>query len=287
MAAVRAFFGDRGFLEVDTPVRVAAPAMELHIDAVPAGDGWLRTSPEFHMKRLLAEGWPRVYQIGPCFRAGERGAIHNTEFSMLEWYRAPGAADDVLRDIEALLPAVARAVWGSTVVSRSPHRTDFAAPPLVLTVSEAFSRYAGWDPAAAFDADRFDLDLVNKVEPALPRDRPVVLRDYPASCAAFARLRENRPTVADRFEVYLGGIELANGYSELTDPDEYRRRYDAWSAARRAAGKATYPPDEAFLASLATMPPAGGVALGVDRLAMLLSGADTLDDVLPFREPCD
>ncbi len=277
--AVRAFFRDGGFLEVETPVRVAAPATERHIDAEPSGSRWLRTSPELHMKRLLAAGCDRIFQLGPCFRAGERGAHHHPEYTMLEWYRAGAGYLDMLEDAARLL----RRAAGETFVYRG--RTVRLAPPWeVVPVSEAFRRHAGWDPAEAWDEDRFDVDLVDKVEPALPRDAPAVLIDYPAPAAALARLKPGDALRAERWELYVAGIELANAYTELTDPAEQRARFAACAQARAAAGKPAYPLDEAFLAALARMPPAGGVALGFDRLAMLLADAPSLDGVIAFRE---
>ncbi len=284
LAAIRAFFADRGFLEVETPVRVAAPALEAHIDAEPSGDRWLRTSPELHMKRLLAAGWPRLVQMGPCFRRGERGALHHPEYTMLEWYRAPGDAEAILGDLRALLPEAARGAVGRPVARRGGIDIALDGPWEILTVADAFRRWAGWNPVEAFDADRFDLDLVDRVEPAMPRDRPVVLTGYPAAAAALARLKPSDPRVAERWELYVGGVELANAYSELTDPAEQRARFEDCAADRRARGRDVYPLDEAFLESLASMPPAGGVALGVDRLAMLLAGTASLDAVMAFRE---
>lgn len=301
LRAIRRFFYDRDFLEIETPLRIPAPAMELHIDAIPAGDAYLRTSPELHMKRLLAAGCERVFQMGPCFRRHERGDRHHPEFTMLEWYRANADYLAILADAKALIAAVAEAAIGRTWLSslsgsaygEKVRRKQMAleAPQVelmpvwdIFTVAQAFTTFAGWDPVAAFDAERFDLDLVNKVEPCLPLEHPVVLMDYPAAAAALSRCKPDNPQVAERWELYIGGMELANAFSELTDPVEQRARFEACAAARRALGKPVYPLDEDFLSALeGGMPPAAGVALGVDRLVMLLSGAGSLDDVLPFR----
>lgn len=278
---IRDFFRARGYLEVETPLRIAAPAPELHIDAEPSGESFLRTSPELHMKRLLAAGYERLFQLGPCFRRGERGAWHHPEYTMLEWYRAGADYRDILEETRALLLAVA----GAQPLRFRGQACAIAAPWVELTVSEAFLRWAGWDPVAAYDPDRFDLDLVDKVEPALPAGAPVILRDYPAGAAALARRRPGRPEVAERWELYLAGLELANAYSELTDPEEQAARFTAWSAARARAGRAAYPPDAEFLAALrAGLPACAGVALGVDRLLLAITGGASLDDVLPFRD---
>ncbi len=287
IAAVRDFFTGRGFMEVDTPVRIHAPALEEQIDAQPAGGAWLRTSPELHMKRLLAAGYDKLFQIGPCFRHGEYGDRHNPEFHMLEWYRAHADYRAILADTQALITAVARAVAGggaATGFFYRGRRIDLAQPWHILTVAQAFQDAAGWDPTRAFDAERFEADLLGRVEPSLPSDRPTVLMDYPVELAALARCRLGHPPVAERWELYIGGMELANAFSELTDPVEQSRRFEACAAARRAAGKTVYPLDNDFLAALeAGMPPCAGAALGLDRLVMLLSDAASLDEILPFR----
>ena len=285
LQAVRGFFTDRGFVEIDTPVRIPAPALELHIDAIPSADQYLRTSPELHMKRLLAAGYERIFQLGPCFRAGERGRLHNPEYTMLEWYRSPGDYLSVLDDAEGLVPGVARELLGDSRVRFGGRSIDLARPWPRMAVRDAFVQHAGWDPVAAFDADRFDFDLVGKVEPCLPLDRPVVLMDYPIEAGALARPKPGQPTVAERWELYIGGVEIANAFSELTDASEQRRRFEQCAAERRAMGRAVYPMDEAFLAALErSMPASGGVALGIDRLVMILAGCESLDDVIAFRD---
>ena len=281
---LRRFFRERGFLEVDTPVLLPANAPEAHIDAMPAGTGWLRTSPELAMKRLLAAGHDKIFQLGPCFRAGEHGRWHHPEFTLLEWYRANAGYLEILADTKALLACAARELRGATDFTWQGKPLSCAQELWdKFTVSQAFIQHAGWDPALKFDPDRFDLDLVTRVEPALPRDRPVILIDYPAPLAALARRKPDDPLRAERWELYLGGVELANAYSELTDPAEQRARFAEANAVRQKRGAQPYPLDEAFLAALAQMPPAGGIALGVDRLLMVLADADSLDGVLPFR----
>jgi len=281
---IRRFFRDRGFLEVDTPVLLRANAPEAHIDPAPAGKGWLRTSPELAMKRLLAAGHEAIFQLGPCFREGEQGRWHHPEFTLLEWYRADAGYLEILADTKALLAALALELRGSTDFTWQDRPISFAQELWdKRTVSQAFIEHAGWDPAVQFDADRFDLDLVTRVEPALPADRPVVLMDYPAPLAALARRKPEDPLRAERWELYLGGIEIANAYSELTDPAEQRARFEEANALRQRRGVAPVPLDEAFLAALESMPPSGGIALGVDRLLMILADADSLDGVLPFR----
>lgn len=271
MQSIRAFFHSKGFIEVETPIRMKTPCMELHIDAEPSGNRWLRTSPELYHKKLLAQGGQKIFEIGKCFRQGERGDRHHPEYTMLEWYRAGGDYNDMLDDLQRLLVVVGRV-------------TSPGAGWKIFTIAEVYEKFAGWNPVENFDADRFDFDMVEKIEPNLPKDTPVILKDYPAECCALARLKPDNPKVAERWELYLGGIEIANAYSELTDPDEQRARFEKWGAQRRALGKTVYPIDEEFIRCLANMPPSGGCALGIDRLLMAFTGATTFDDVLSFRD---
>jgi len=281
MQSIRAFFLSEGFTEVETPVWLKMPCMELHIDAMPSGDGFLRTSPELCHKKLLAQGAEEIFEIGKCFRQGERGALHNPEYTMLEWYRAHSDYMTALEDTQKLLASLK---LPRSRTSATNCRAGAATPPWkIWTVAEVFEEFAGWNPAENFDADRFDFDLIEKVEPMLPTDCPVVLKDYPAELCALARLKPSNLKVAERWELYLGGVEIANAYSELTDPVEQRARFEHWGEQRRALGKTVYSIDEEFIQALETMPPASGVALGVDRLLMILLGAKTLDAVLPFR----
>ena len=273
LRTIRAFFDERGFVEVETPVRIPAPAPEPHIDCPASGDWFLRASPELQMKKLLAAGMPRIYQIGPCFRAGERGRRHSPEFTMLEWYRAEADYNDIAADMEALVSEVLRSA-GATGVAPVAATLPFAR----LTVREAYLRWAGWDPVAEWDQDRFDFDMATKIEPNLPR-KPLFLTDYPAPAASLSRLRADDPRVAERWELYVEGMELANAFTELMDAAEQRRRFEAARAERRELGEADYPLDEDFLSALERMPPAGGVALGVDRLVMLACGASSIDEV--------
>jgi elongation factor P--(R)-beta-lysine ligase len=306
LRAVRDFFAARDFLEVETPLRVRAPALEVHLTAVPAGDGhWLITSPEFQMKRLLAGGLPRIVQVGKCFRAEEEGHQHASEFTMIEWYRAGEGLEAILADTEALVAEVARAVRGEPVVEVGGRRIAVAGPWPRLTVAEAMARFAGVtvrgdepaeELAARVDAagirrsgatawdDVFFTAFVERVEPALAAlDHPIVLTDWPVELAALARRAPGNPAVVERFEAYLGGIELANAFGELTDPVEQRARFAADQATRAARGRPVYPIDERLLAALAEgLPPCAGIALGFDRLLMLVLGAAHIRDVLSF-----
>ena len=285
LTGVRAFFLSGGFTEVQTPVLTPAPAPELHIEAVPAdGDKFLSTSPELYMKRLLAEGYEKIFQISPVFRRGERGRLHLPEFHMLEWYRLGADYKALQHDCLELLRSVGRAVE----FSKTEPNDGGGTPPSLfgewerLTVREAFLRYAGWEPGPDPDPDRFDMDMVEKVEPRLGFSSPCILEDYPAGMAALARLKPEDPTVAERFELYWAGIELANGFSELTDPVEQRTRFLETAELRARAGLQPYPLPERFLGSLEHLGPCAGIALGIDRLVMLLAGASGIDEVTAF-----
>jgi lysyl-tRNA synthetase class 2 len=289
LANVRRFFDARGFIEVQTPVMVPSPGLDLHLDAFEVSGGdqgvprWLITSPEFQMKRLLADGWERIYQIGPCFRRGETGARHNPEFTMLEWYRAHAGMDDVMRDTEQLIAAVT----GGTV--RLGNRSIDVRPPLErMTVCDAFAQFAGWTEEETLQAAEGDdacyfRAFVDKVEPAMANlDRGVFLVDFPAAQASLARKKPSDGRLAERFELCIAGIELCNGFGELVDPVEQRARLERDQAARRARGLPVYPIDQKFLEALAGVPPSGGNALGLDRLAALSCGTTEIREVMAF-----
>jgi len=292
----REFFDQRDFVEVTTPCLVAAPDPAVHLDSfetgvrMPGGEQrrlYLSTSPEHHMKRLVAMGMERIYQLTPFFRDGEITDLHNPEFLGLEWYETGASVEECMQRTEQLVTHVQPGL-------KSPfHR---------LTVLEALRELGGVEVAGDFSnlgaavagagiatdpADGFD-DLVNRVliervEPKLPGLGPVFLCDYPAPMAALARLRPDRPQVAERFELFAGGLELCNGYGELTDASEQKERFLAQLQERRRLGKSVPPLDLAFVGALeAGLPPCSGCALGMDRLVMLICGKKRLDEVMPF-----
>jgi lysyl-tRNA synthetase class 2 len=308
-AAVRRFFAARGFVEVDVPLRVRAPGLEVHLDAVAAGDGrWLITSPEYQMKRLLAAGLERIVAICRCFRAGEVGTQHQPEFTMVEWYRAWADLDAVLADTEELVATVAIAVRGAPAVEVGGRVIEVAPPWPRMTVADAMARWAGVAPGVLRDGDEAELaralaaagidtgsatawdDLfyagfVARVEPQLAElDRPLVLTDWPVRLGALAR-RSPAPGVVERFEAYVGGVELCNAFGELTDPVEQRARFEADQRQRAARGKPVHPIDDRLLAALEEgLPPSAGNALGLDRLVMLVTGASAIRDVVWFAD---
>lgn len=278
----RAFFRQRGFLEVETPVRMPVVAPEANIKPI-ASEGWyLSTSPELHMKRLLSAGYERIFQMGRCFRQGERGRWHNPEFTILEWYRAGAGFQDVMRDAEELMAAVASGLGLGSVISYQGRDIDISLPWPRVTVREAFRKHAGWDPAIDNDPDRFDVDLLMRVLPALPPERPAVLEGYPAAMASLARLDPRDPQAAERAEAFIAGLEIANAFSELVDPGEQERRFaEAIEEIRREQGRQAEMPRR-FLEALPHMPRCGGIALGMDRLAMLFCDAASIDEVMAF-----
>ncbi len=258
---IREFFDKSGFIEVDTPVRIAAPAPECHIDCPPvATGGFLRASPELQMKKMLALGMDKIYQIGPCFRDGEKGSRHNPEFTMMEWYRREATYLDIMDDLTQLM------------ISLRPS----SVAPQKISVREAYQKFAGWDPWEKFDADRFDFDMATKIEPALKDFQSVFLMDYPPACSSLAVICKG---VAERWEYYENGMELANCFTELCNSEEQRGRFEAAKKERAALGEADYPLDEEFFAALPKIGSAAGVALGIDRLIMVLTEARQISDV--------
>jgi lysyl-tRNA synthetase class 2 len=313
--ATRAWFEGQGFVEVETPGLQVSPGNEAHLHAFateavdPAGQRaplYLRTSPEFAAKKLLAGGQPRFFEFARVWRNRERGPLHHPEFTMLEWYRAEAPYETLMADCGALLATAAEAA-GARLLSYRGRTADPFAEPERITLAEAFDRFAGVDllasvePGGATDRDRlagaaqgqgvrvaaddtwadvFSRVLVEKVEPNLGQGRASILCEYPVSEAALARPKPQDPRVAERFELYACGVELANCFGELTDPAEQRRRFEAEMAEKARVYGERYPLDEDFLAALAAMPSASGAALGFDRLVMLAAGASHIEQVL-------
>ena len=280
-ASMREWFRSRGYIEVTTPVRIAAPAPEPHIDCPRCGGKWLRASPELQMKRLVAAGAARIFQIGPCFREGEAGRLHAEEFTMLEWYRRGATAMEILAETRELLVCAGDGATGATLLRHRGVECDLSSDWRVIPLRDAYLELAGWDPVAAFDQDRFDEDMALKVEPGLPREVPCVLYGYPRQAASLAKLSPGEPAVAERWELYLCGVEVANAFGELRDGAEQRSRFEEARRERAAIGEDDYPLDEGFLRSLerGDFPECGGIAVGVDRLAMLVCGADSIAEV--------
>ncbi|MBJ7404018.1 MAG: EF-P lysine aminoacylase GenX [Bradyrhizobium sp.] len=317
--ALRGFFAEQGFVEVETSVLQVSPGNETHLHApgteIVRPDGsrarrYLRTSPEFACKKLLAAGEERIFEFARVFRDRERGDLHLPEFTMLEWYRARAPYDAIMADTVVVIARAAQATAIGTFSFRGRTADPFAEPEL-LTVAGAFERFAGIDLLSTISggegnraalaaaaggkvriaeddtwSDIFSKVLVEHVEPHLGQGRLTILFEYPSPEAALARVKADDPRVAERFEVYACGVELANGFGELTDAEEQRKRFTESMAEKQRRYGAAYPLDEDFLAAVAAMPEASGVALGFDRLVMLASGATRIDQVV-WTPPLD
>ena len=309
--AVRDFFKRDGFVEVKTPMLVGSPGLEPHLDpfevrgAFSSVRAFLPTSPEYAMKKLLAAGSGSIFQICKAFRDEPAGGHHVPEFTMLEWYRVGARYGDLMDDCERMCAAVAEAECGRTEVPWQGARLNFAPPYERISVRDAFRRYAGCEftfgesldelRTLAADAgctdiadddgwdDIFFKMFLRHVEPRIGRGRPTILYDYPARMAALSRVKPDDTLVCERFELYAGGLELANAFTELTDPVEQRRRFETDNATRRALGKAELPIDGALLGAMeGGLPDCAGIALGLDRLIMLLTGMQDIRDVIPL-----
>ena len=306
---IRRWFEDQDFVEVEAAALQVSPGNEAHLHAfateIIGPDGasrrlYLHTSPEFACKKLLAAGERRIFDLARVWRNRERGPLHHPEFTLLEWYRAEAPYEVLMDDCTALLRLAAETT-GATAFSFRGRSCDPYAEPERITLAEAFDRFAGIDllanaelgalAAAARAAgvrvaaddtwpDVFSKVLVEKIEPRLGDGRPTILREYPVTEAALARPKASDPRVAERFELYACGVELANAFGELIDPAEQRRRFQAEMAEKQRLYGETYPIDEDFLQALAQMPPASGAALGLDRLVMLASGAQRIEQVI-------
>ncbi len=280
--SVRKFFFERDYLEVETPCRIPAPAPESHIDAAPAGDCFLQTSPELCMKRLLSAGYSRIFQICRCFRQKERGEKHLPEFTMLEWYCANVGYQELMEECEDLIIFAAREIGFKDGFEYQGEKIDLSKPWQRMSVTEAFKTFASVSAETALSQDCFDEVIAFEIEPHLGRGKPLFLYDYPAPCAALARLKPENPRLAERFELYICGMELCNAFTELTDSAEQRMRFEKELKFRSGCGKTAYPMPEKFLECLKYMPEASGNALGIDRLAMLLTDSARIDEVTAF-----
>jgi len=296
---LREFFDRHGFLEVETPILSADTVVDRHLDPfsteIPHGPGepplrlWLQTSPEFAMKRLLAAGGRAIYQVTRVFRLDEQGPLHNPEFTMVEWYRVGDGLDEGIQLTSDLCDALLKRGPAERLTYRAAFQEHVGVDPHTADADTLISAAQRWgivSPASLSSQDRdgwLDLLLSERVRPHLGQKRPVILYDYPATQAALARVRADEPPVAERFELFVSGIELANGYHELLDPAELRRRNARANAQRQADGKPPLPEQSRLLAAMQSgLPPAVGVSLGFDRLVMLAAGAKSLSEVMAF-----
>ncbi|PIE69874.1 MAG: EF-P lysine aminoacylase GenX [Deltaproteobacteria bacterium] len=280
---IRDHFNSAGFLEVETPVRIPANAPEAYIDPV-SSDGWqLQTSPEIAMKRMLCAGFEKIYQLARCFRKGESGRYHLPELTLLEWYEVDQNYTALMERCELFISELATTISGQPLLVYGGHHVDLTPPWPRRSLADAFLQYADRSLSAAIEADQYEEMLTDQVEPHLGVSRPVFIVDYPASMAALARRRPESPWMAERTELYIAGIELANGFSELTDPAEQRTRFEAEVIRRKAMGKEETPIPELFLRDLEQMPRSAGMALGLDRLIMMMLGYARVEHVVAFH----
>jgi elongation factor P--(R)-beta-lysine ligase len=282
MGSVREFFTSLDFLEVDTPVRIPAPAPEPYISPQPAGDWYLQTSPELCMKRLLARGLPKIFQICKCFRREERGHRHLPEFTMLEWYETGATYRDLMDRCEGLFDFIRMNPGLPESMHCKGQAINLSKPWERLTVADAFNRHASISMDTAMQTGTFDETIAFEIEPNLGITRPVFLYDYPASTCGLAAPKPHAPDLIERFELYIGGLELCNGFTELTDPIAQRKHFQAELENRKQNHLPPMPMPEKFLDDLHLMPPAAGNAMGLDRLIMLFAETGQIDEVVAF-----
>lgn len=289
LSDIRRFFADRQVLEVDTPLVAPCTVTDPHIESIALAEGgFLQTSPEYFMKRLLASGVPDCYQLGKVFRADEKGRKHNPEFTLLEWYRVGFDLEQLMQEVETLMHVLLGTGACEYLSYQAAFESRLGFDPLscrLETARQAASRHMDLDMKEAPLDDWLHALMSHVIEPSLGMDAPVFLYDYPKSQASLACTRENDrgQEVAARFELYFKGLELANGFHELTDQTTQRARFDADNVSRTEAGLSTMTLDEAFLAALPTLPACSGVAIGIDRLLMLKCQADSIEQVISFR----
>jgi lysyl-tRNA synthetase class 2 len=293
-ALVREFFSLQGFLEVNTPLRTPAPLPEAHIDLFASEGAYLAASPEALMKRLLAQGsaqgLEKIFFISPAFRKGERGVRHLPEFTLLEWYRADADYTCLMEECEALFLFVAKGLGRGSDIVYQGKNINLTGPWPRISVNDAFLKYAkislnqalSQTQAQTHDQGVFDETMAFEVEPNLPTESPVFLMDFPIEKASLARPKPQNSAFAERFELYAGGMELANAFSELTDPAIQKARFAQEEKIRQQAGKPPLPMPEKFLDALKNLPPCAGIALGFDRLVMLFADAAEIDQVVSF-----
>ena len=274
ISAIRSFFESKKFVEVETPIRTPAPLPEQNIDALKCGNFYLATSPEPYMKRLLAGGFDKIFQITKCFRNAEIGDKHNIEFTMLEWYRRDAGYLKLIDDVKNLLNFICDKANCNKIFSDCE----------IISLDDAWKEFTGTALDDIPDGFEFDKTMVEIIEPNLPENKPVVITDFPAVFSPMCKQKSDKPFRAERLEIYINGIELANGCTEQIDKNLQTKRLRDEQSKREKMGKDVYPWPDKFVDSLDNMPPSAGMALGIDRLIMILCGVNNIEDVLTFSE---
>lgn len=293
-ATLRSYFNKEGFIEVETPIRIKAPAVESNIETFKSEDRFLIASPEIQMKLLVMAGFEKIYQIIHCFRKENCTELHQNEFSMLEWYRVNALIEDLMSDCENIIRNEIDIIHNLLKEIRTSEidlnecekfYQNIKFPFERIEIQEIYKEIAGWDPIEIYDPQKFDIDMVTKIEPFLKTKPAVFLVGYPYYQASLARLRDNNDKIAQRFELYLNGIEIANGFDELTDSYEQEKRFIEESKIRKSKGMYEYNLDRRFLENLKKgMPQTSGIALGIDRLLMVLLCKKSINDIILFPE---
>ncbi|MGA1866987.1 MAG: EF-P lysine aminoacylase EpmA [bacterium] len=278
LKSIRSFFYKRNYIEVQTPHVVLSPGIDPHIEAVCVEGGYyLITSPELHMKRVVSMGCEKIFQITHAFRKEESGTYHNPEFCILEWYIINKEYTHLMKEVLDLVQ------WISQDISYASSLSLNHVPR--ISIDDLFITHAGWKPSSSWDEMRFFSDFVDKIEPALKEYEAVIIYDFPSPLASLSRIKDSDPLFCERFELYLRGFEIANGFTELTDAEEYRTRFKEANRQRKTTGKKEYPVDESFLSDIQSgFPSCAGIALGVDRLLMAIIQASSIGEVMPFAQ---
>jgi elongation factor P--(R)-beta-lysine ligase len=278
ISLLKDFFDSKNFTSVNTPIVINSPLPEPHIDALLADNGgYYRTSPELNMKIILSESKKNIYEIGPCFRKDEIGKIHKEKFTMLEWYEVGANYIDLIDFTKEMLIFLAKKLFNSTTIEFNNRLINFDSDWEIFTIEELFAKFTQTSPIKALKCGKFEELLAFNIEPNLPKDRVVIVKDFPAELAALAKLKVRDRGIAERWELYLGGIEIANTYTELTDKNEHLQRFAKFANIREKIAAPEYPVDPRFLSALDRgIPDSAGCALGVDRLNMILNDDDSI-----------
>lgn len=278
--AIRDFFKKNGYIEVETPYLIPSPMPESHIDAFKSDGAYLHTSPELCMKRLICSGYERIFQICRVFRKGERGRFHLPEFTMLEWYRTGTDYNEIMEECQNLIIWVNKKINKAENINYNGNTIELTPPWDRVSLKPLFQSNSPMSMDEAIKSGNYETILINRIEPTLPIHGPVFVIDYPTELSPLARAKKSDPSLAERFELYIGGMEIANGFSELNDPKEQRKRLEKENLMRLIQNKEPYPMPEKFLEELSNLPPCSGVALGVDRLLMLVADCNSIEDVI-------